>query len=150
MLRWGCQACSPTEAKVKEQEDPSPRPQAGRRPMGSTGDLSAKTEEAMAVLLGSSPAKEPEPLTFPSPNGACGYSLFRWSQERSVLHSCPCNVPPDDTRSPVLSGRAHSEATLCSYDSKAVSTENSPQQPTGQKAVFTRALHMWKTNEQSF
>lgn len=39
---------------------------------------------------------------------------------------------------------------LCVLDSKAVSTENSPQPPTGQKAVFMRALHMWRISEHSF
>ena len=63
---------------------------------------------------------------FCSPNGACGYFSLRWPQEHSVLHSCPCKVLPDDIKSPVLSRGTHSEAALCFYDSKAVSTENSP------------------------
>lgn len=117
VLRPGCHAGS------GKGEGTLPIAVGGRRAPGSTRHLQA-------------------PCLPCSPNGVCGYLSLRWPQEHSVLHSWSYRVLPDDVKSPVLLGGAHSEAALCSYDSKAVSTENSPQQPTGQKAVFMRALHM--------
>lgn len=71
---------------------------------GGPFPMAAGREGMLWAAPSSSPGYSPSPFPSPFSRWDRGYSVLRWPQQHSVLHSCLCKVLPDDTKSSVLSG----------------------------------------------
>lgn len=121
-------------------------PPAANLPFWCGGDRSAVPDRRTKGHLGMSPAVLWERSWRPSPStfsvGVSGAAPDPGMlQQYSALHGCPCQLCTDDSQSQVLS-LCPSEASLCCMTAKAVSTERSPQQPTGQKGLHEILTHV--------
>lgn len=120
---------------MRREQDPSSHGcWQGGSPTSSSWPLRANTEEALEASgqFSRTGARDPH-----LPHSLVGGS-------KSPLSSTAALAKFSLTTPGARSSQAEpTEAALCSHDSKALSTWNSAEQPTGQKTVFRRAMHLF-------